>query len=367
MSKISEWQPGTHYDMGSEVVYQGVRYKIIQAHTSEPGWEPPQTPALWGRMQDDYSSQTSFGYGDFSSQPNRGGGPGGDYNPSYVQPGQYQPPSPAQGFHPQGPPQGVPPPSSPYQGQPAPSPAPPSDEKQWDQHSEQNVEIHEEERQKKWYELDEHRRKQLEVGGGLVAGLAAVGAGYYAYKSHQKSEEEKKAQVWGLQNWLQDAQARTAAYHSEGRRTPVTWVLSEGNRIPPDAITGGEHNGQPLYICRGFYEGGIQVGKVSPAFERGAVVGYGSHEAQLPKYEILVGDPRALRWVDVHGRLNVHHLGARPVEGGQEADGTLLYIAKAQQGNNIVPGKVSEKHDCALIPANNTEIQCEHYRVLCYA
>lgn len=29
-----------------------------------------------------------------------------------------------------------------------------------------------------------------QLGGGLLAGVALVGAGYYAYRSHNKSEEE---------------------------------------------------------------------------------------------------------------------------------------------------------------------------------
>lgn len=58
-----------------------------------------------------------------------------------------------------------------------------------------------------------------------------------------------------------------------------------------------------------------------------------------------MGDIRALRWVNFRGRLNVQQLGARPVEGGREKDGTPLFIASAQHGPNVLPGKVSEKLD----------------------
>ncbi|HUR08339.1 MAG TPA: carbohydrate-binding protein [Nonomuraea sp.] len=36
--------------MGARVTYAGLSYKCIQAHTSLPGWEPPNVPALWQRV-----------------------------------------------------------------------------------------------------------------------------------------------------------------------------------------------------------------------------------------------------------------------------------------------------------------------------
>lgn len=42
-----EWQPWTAYAIGDVVTYNGVEYECIQAHTSHPGWEPPNVPALW--------------------------------------------------------------------------------------------------------------------------------------------------------------------------------------------------------------------------------------------------------------------------------------------------------------------------------
>lgn len=41
------WQPNTAYAVNSLVSYGGATYKCIQAHTSLPGWEPPNVPALW--------------------------------------------------------------------------------------------------------------------------------------------------------------------------------------------------------------------------------------------------------------------------------------------------------------------------------
>src|SRR5215471_5180939 len=44
---VPNWAPNTPYSVGALVMFNGVEYKCIQAHTSEVGWEPATTPALW--------------------------------------------------------------------------------------------------------------------------------------------------------------------------------------------------------------------------------------------------------------------------------------------------------------------------------
>ncbi len=44
---IPNWAPNTAYAVGALVMYNGVEYKCLQAHTSQVGWEPPNVPALW--------------------------------------------------------------------------------------------------------------------------------------------------------------------------------------------------------------------------------------------------------------------------------------------------------------------------------
>jgi hypothetical protein len=41
------WAPNVAYPTGQTVTYNGLRYQCRQAHTSIPGWEPPNVPALW--------------------------------------------------------------------------------------------------------------------------------------------------------------------------------------------------------------------------------------------------------------------------------------------------------------------------------
>ncbi|MBP5461197.1 MAG: hypothetical protein J6Y20_03635 [Lachnospiraceae bacterium] len=41
------WYSGIAYLAGERVRYEGKLYRCEQAHTSQVGWEPPVTPALW--------------------------------------------------------------------------------------------------------------------------------------------------------------------------------------------------------------------------------------------------------------------------------------------------------------------------------
>jgi hypothetical protein len=313
---VWQWEPGTRYDYGAVVEYEGHRYKIIQPHQSQGDWTPPVTPALWGRCPDDHQH-------DEGAPP-----PQKDWS--------HETPS----YEPQG-------------GFAAP-------------HPNQQVNISHEERKKKWYELDDNRKNELELGGGLLAGAAALGAGYFAYKHHQKSEEEKKATAWALQNWLHDAQRRTDEINNVGSTEPVYWVLSHGKNIPREAIEGGNDSGHTLYIARAFQDGGIQPGKASDWFQKGAVIGYQRDEIQLETFEVLVGNRNAVKWVDVVGTFQASSLGAKPVEGGHENNGTKLYIAQAPYNDWLHPGKVAEGYNGALIPYGGAEKEVKEYRVLCY-
>ncbi|MGC0422620.1 carbohydrate-binding protein [Embleya sp. AB8] len=43
------WRVGTNYPPGSTATYGGQNYRCLQGHTAQPGWEPPNVPALWQR------------------------------------------------------------------------------------------------------------------------------------------------------------------------------------------------------------------------------------------------------------------------------------------------------------------------------
>ena len=42
-----EWKSGMTLTVGHKLQYGGKLYRVIQAHTSQEGWEPENVPALW--------------------------------------------------------------------------------------------------------------------------------------------------------------------------------------------------------------------------------------------------------------------------------------------------------------------------------
>ena len=41
------WAVDTSYSADQRIEYGGTLYRCVQAHTSQAGWTPPATPALW--------------------------------------------------------------------------------------------------------------------------------------------------------------------------------------------------------------------------------------------------------------------------------------------------------------------------------
>ena len=44
------WRSGVSYTAGQRVLYNAVLYKVLQAHTSQTGWEPENAPSLWAKV-----------------------------------------------------------------------------------------------------------------------------------------------------------------------------------------------------------------------------------------------------------------------------------------------------------------------------
>lgn len=48
---VPGWAPGEQVEVGDRRAYQGWVYACQQAHTTQSDWTPPETPALWGKVQ----------------------------------------------------------------------------------------------------------------------------------------------------------------------------------------------------------------------------------------------------------------------------------------------------------------------------
>jgi len=108
------------------------------------------------------------------------------------------------------------------------------------------------------------------------------------------------------------------------------------------------------------------AGEITFVFREGAVIGYGGRVIELSQFEVLVGDPRAIRWVRCSYQLNIQELKARPVEGGREANGAALYVARVQYNDGTHTAKCGEHLPAAHLAFKGSEVQVEDYEVLCY-
>lgn len=50
-----EWAEGVAYGVGFRVQRSGKLWRVLQEHTSQPGWEPENAPALWERIDETHA------------------------------------------------------------------------------------------------------------------------------------------------------------------------------------------------------------------------------------------------------------------------------------------------------------------------
>ncbi|KAM5531106.1 hypothetical protein V8D89_015220 [Ganoderma adspersum] len=149
------------------------------------------------------------------------------------------------------------------------------------------------------------------------------------------------------------------------------WISPVDGFVPLSAIVGGqETHGDLLYVARASYQGGIHPGKASPQYGN-VFISFDGKEIEFPltsdDIEVLVGDQLSVRWAPVSGQFSLDQLdGAVPVPGGNEADGTCLYVAQAEVQNGVHCGEV-KVNDTARIPWGGQQEFATEYEVLVYA
>lgn len=140
-------------------------------------------------------------------------------------------------------------------------------------------------------------------------------------------------------------------------QTYAQWVLVSDGVMPSYAMKGGyESDGTILYIARIKYEGGIHVGKAR-ANAREAFIPYGGKELIITPYELYTGKAR---WVKVSGEGTPKDA----VVGGNENNGTFLYIARAFIEGGWHIGKVRRNATEAFIPYGGKEEIVSDFEIL---
>ena len=128
--------------------------------------------------------------------------------------------------------------------------------------------------------------------------------------------------------------------------------------MPPNAIVAGKNgNGQPLYVCRAQYEGGLYPGTLAGG-SRDCSISCEGREYSLSQYEILVGN--GYNWVSVYnGEIPFDALPA-----GNEQKGKILYICRGEVNSEWHAGKIRQTYSGCSVPYAGKELTALWYQVL---
>ncbi len=137
----------------------------------------------------------------------------------------------------------------------------------------------------------------------------------------------------------------------------IKWTTEKKGTMPQNAFQGGqEANGSPLYVARASYGGGVHIGKMRKDW-KAAAIPYGGKENWIAEYEIFVG---AGVWI--RAAAGVIPRNAMPA--GREANGEILYAARASYEGGMHIGKIKAGWNAAIIPYGGREVQVPRYEVL---
>jgi hypothetical protein len=136
-----------------------------------------------------------------------------------------------------------------------------------------------------------------------------------------------------------------------------SWVNASNGTIPDGAWMGGrEQGGEPLYICRAAYQGGVHPGKVRPGL-RGCNIGWGGAEITVNSYQVLMPAPSLqLQWHTAQE--------SSLLQVGREPNGAPLYVCHAAYEGGVHLGKVRPGLGGCNIGWGGQEVTVRHYAVL---
>ncbi|MBL7994949.1 DUF3421 domain-containing protein [bacterium] len=86
-------------------------------------------------------------------------------------------------------------------------------------------------------------------------------------------------------------------------QSQAQWIPYAGS-IPANAVVGGSENGQPMYVGRVLFQGGMHPGKVLPGGGGLCNIGWGGKEYSFNQgFEILTAPANSVSWVEYKGSV----------------------------------------------------------------
>lgn len=162
---------------------------------------------------------------------------------------------------------------------------------------------------------------------------------------------------WGATgSWIIE-QARDQPQGGGGVASSVCWVAASGGNVPPRAFPGGEDQGEPIYIIRANYEGGLIPGKLLTSHGVGYIP-WGGNENPVSEYEVLCDFNGT--WVPSSGG----NIPPGAVPAGQSEDGEPLYVGRVLHEGALTVGKVQASHGVLYIPYGGQEQSFQDYEIL---
>ncbi|CAH1961261.1 unnamed protein product [Acanthoscelides obtectus] len=146
-------------------------------------------------------------------------------------------------------------------------------------------------------------------------------------------------------------------FAAPGQISTACWTPASSGQVPPRAFAGGEDNGEPVYIVRAQFNGGLIPGKLVSSHGC-SYVAWGGQENSVNEYEVLCDFPG--QWVACSGG----NIPPNALTAGQSEDGEPLYVGRVVHDGALVVGKVQPSHGVCYIPYGGEEKSFPEYEIL---
>lgn len=160
-------------------------------------------------------------------------------------------------------------------------------------------------------------------------------------------------------NWIieQAGPAAPMGFQPRGGFSTQCWVPASSGQVPPSSFAGGEDDGEPLYVIRANFNGGLIPGKLKSSHGC-AYIPWGGAENAVNDYEVLCDFNG--QWLAASGG----NIPPNAVTAGQSEDGEPLYVGRVVHDGYLVVGKVQPSHGVLYIPFGGQELSFGDYEIL---